>query len=41
MNRVTLVRLAVIAGFVVLIEALCRFGAINPLPAAQRCGHGS
>ena len=42
MNRVTLVRLAVIAGFVVLIEALCRFGAINPLtllPPSEMAAH--
>jgi NitT/TauT family transport system permease protein len=31
MSRVTLVRLAVIAGFVALVEALCRSGVINPL----------
>jgi NitT/TauT family transport system permease protein len=31
MSRVTLVRLAVVAGFVALIEALCRFGVVNPL----------
>jgi NitT/TauT family transport system permease protein len=31
MSRVTLVRLAVVAGFVALIEALCRCGVINPL----------
>ena len=42
MNRVTLVRLAVIAGFVVVIEALCRFGAINPLtllPPSEMAAH--
>ena len=42
MNRVTLVRLAVIAGFVVLIEALCHFGAINPLtllPPSEMAAH--
>ena len=42
MNRVTLVRLAVIADFVVLIEALCRFGAINPLtllPPSEMAAH--
>jgi NitT/TauT family transport system permease protein len=31
MSRVTLVRLAVVAGFVAVIEALCRSGVINPL----------
>jgi hypothetical protein len=42
MSRVTLVRLAVIAGFVVVIEALCRFGAINPLtllPPSEMAAH--
>jgi len=42
MNRVTLVRLAGIAGFVVVIEALCRFGAINPLtllPPSEMAAH--
>ena len=31
MNRVTLVRLCVIAGSVLIVEALCRFGMINRL----------
>lgn len=31
MNRITLVRLCVIAGGVLVIEALCRFGVINHL----------
>jgi NitT/TauT family transport system permease protein len=31
MNRVALVRVIVVAGFVLLIEALCRFGIINHL----------
>ena len=31
MNRVTLVRLCVIAGSVLAVEALCRFGVINRL----------
>jgi NitT/TauT family transport system permease protein len=42
MNRVTLVRLAVITGFVVVIEALCRFHAINPLtllPPSEMATH--
>jgi len=31
MNRVTIVRLCVIAGSVLAVEALCRFGVINRL----------
>src|SRR5690349_19400186 len=42
MSQITLVRVAVIAGFVLLIEALCRFGAINSLtllPPSEMAAH--
>jgi NitT/TauT family transport system permease protein len=42
MNQVALVRVAVIAGAVVLIEALCRFGVINSLtllPPSEMAAH--
>jgi NitT/TauT family transport system permease protein len=42
MNQVALVRVAIIAGAVVLIEALCRFGVINSLtllPPSEMAAH--